>query len=253
MDKGIYAVWYDLAEEGRGAYLDWLHGSYLPSVLQRPGYVWAAHYQVVGGGPDMATIAGKLNRLEGPEVGTGTDYLLLIGAASAHVFFSPNLVRVDNPLAELQEELGDATVEQMKGRRLNPRAGIFTEQERVNGPEVGTRPPGGTSAPAIQCGSFTTRTHQDEFDLAAWYAQYRFPAVARMPGCVAARKYVSVAGVAKHCVLYEYTSLAARLQNFEVHETLGLNDDKVWTNRIHDYTVHAPGSPSVAQRIWPEV
>ncbi len=110
-----------------------------------------------------------------------------------------------------------------------------------------------TPAPAIQFGSFNTRTHQEEYDLNAWYAQYRFPAVSRMPGSVCTRKYVSVAGPAKHCILYEFTSLQARLDGFEVHETLGLTNDKEWTNLIHEYTIHAPGSPSIARRIWPEV
>ncbi len=253
MDRGIFAIWYDLAREGRTEYLDWLHGTYLPDVLRRPGYLWAAHYEAVGGGPDMTQIAGRLNRLEGPEVGTGTEFVLIIGAASAHVFFSPNVIRVENPLVQLHPELADAEIAAMAARRLNARHGIFAEQERVNGPEIGSRPPGTTPAPAIQFGSFNTRTAQDEFDLTAWYAQYRFPAIARMPGCIGARKFVSVAGVAKHCILYEYTSLEARLAHFEVHETAGLKDDTVWTNLVHEYTVHAPGSPAIARRIWPEV
>ena len=253
MDKGIYAVWYDLPQEGREEYLDWLHNRYLPGVLCRPGYLWAAHYEAMDGGPKMKKIAGSLNRLQGEEVGTGTNFIAIIAAASSHVFFSPNIVRVDNPLASLHPELDDEETRGMLARRVNARPGIFTEQERVNGPDIGDRPPGATPAPAIQFGSFNTRSAQDEYDLTAWYAQYRFPAIARMPGCIAARKYVSVAGVAKHCILYEYTSLEARLEHFEEHETLGLENDQEWTNRIHDYTIHAPGSPSIAKRIWPAV
>ena len=41
--------------------------------------------------------------------------------------------------------------------------------------------------------------------------------------------------------------------NFEEkHEAMGLTEDK-WTHKIHNYTVHAPGSPSVAERLWPPV
>jgi hypothetical protein len=101
-------------------------------------------------------------------------------------------------------------------------------------------------------GSFRTKTVADEFDLAAWYAQYRLPAMSRMPGCVATRKLVSLAGWAKHSILYEFTSLEARERHFQGHESLAL-DETVWTNKIIGYTIHAPGSPSVGYRLWPEV
>ena len=43
-DRGLWATWYDLPVEGRDAYLNWLHATYLPALLKRPGYLWAAHY-----------------------------------------------------------------------------------------------------------------------------------------------------------------------------------------------------------------
>src|ERR1700688_2459924 len=43
-DRGLWVTWYDLPDKDRDAYLSWLHGTYLPEVLRRPGYLWAAHY-----------------------------------------------------------------------------------------------------------------------------------------------------------------------------------------------------------------
>ena len=43
MDQGIRAVWYDLPEDKKDDYIEWLHGTYLPEVLQRPGILWAAN------------------------------------------------------------------------------------------------------------------------------------------------------------------------------------------------------------------
>ncbi len=77
--------------------------------------------------------------------------------------------------------------------------------------------------------------------------------MARIPGVIATRKLVSVAGWAKHGILYEFTSLAARLEHFEVpHESLAL-DPKEWTGRVGSATIHTPGSPVIGPRIWPPV
>jgi hypothetical protein len=140
----------------------------------------------------------------------------------------------------------------MLALRRESRTCFFTEEARVTGPESGSRSNDLAPAPAIQMGSFRTKTVADEFDLAAWYAQYRLPAMSRMPGCVATRKLVSLAGWAKHSILYEFTSLEARERHFQGHESLAL-DETVWTNKIIGYTIHAPGSPSVGYRLWPEV
>ena len=37
MDQAIWATWYDLPEDGRDEYLDWLHGEYLPELQSKPG------------------------------------------------------------------------------------------------------------------------------------------------------------------------------------------------------------------------
>ena len=102
-------------------------------------------------------------------------------------------------------------------------------------------------------GSFRVRSVEEEFDLGCWYAQYRLPHMAQMPGCIATRKLVSVAGWAKHAILYEFVSLQARLENFEeLHEALAM-DQKQWTGRVVRYTIHTPGSPVVGERTWPPV
>lgn len=243
MDDGIWATWYDLGDAGKVDYLDWLHGEHLPGLMARPGIAWAAHYEITGGGSDMAKIHDRLNRPVGG-VPTGQDYLVLVGATSPHVFFDP---RIDEWEAGLE-----GTARAMLDRRVGARTCVFVTEEMITGPEYDARPAGTTPAPAIQMGSFRTATLADEFDLAAWYAQYRLPAMSRMPGCVATRKLVSVAGWAKHSILYEFTSLDARQAHFQNHESLAL-DETVWTNKIITYTVHAPGSPSVGRRIWPEV
>lgn len=40
-------TWYDLPEDGHETYLSWLHETYIPGLLQRAGFLWAAHYASV--------------------------------------------------------------------------------------------------------------------------------------------------------------------------------------------------------------
>ena len=245
MDNGIWATWYDLDDNDRNTFIDWLHGQHLPGILMRPGVAWAAHYEITGGGERMQAIHDLLSRPENDQdIGTGSQFLMLVGATSPHVFADPRIDEWENALPD--------PAPGMLARRIGTRTCIFVQEEFVSGPEFDARPAGATPGPAIQMGSFRTKTLDDEFDLAAWYAQYRLPAMSRMPGCIATRKLVSVAGWAKHSVMYEFLSLEARREHFQNHESLAL-DETVWTNKIITYTLHAPGSPSIGKRIWPPV
>src|SRR5256885_4025076 len=95
-DRGLWATWYDLPVEGREAYLNWLHGTYLPALLKRPGYLWAAHYATrerEGGG-------AQIQHTTDPKVGTGYHYILLVGATDADVFGNPTPSAINAALPE---------------------------------------------------------------------------------------------------------------------------------------------------------
>ena len=64
-----------------------------------------------------------------------------------------------------------------------------------------------------------------------------------MPGCVGARKLVSISGWAKHAILYEFVSLEAVRQHFV--------DTDPWSWEVVANLVHGPHSPSLGVRIWP--
>jgi hypothetical protein len=240
MGEAIWATWFDLPEKIAEDHLDWLHRTHIPALLALPGFAWATTYRNSGGGAHMDAIADTLAR-PGDEVPGGRDYVMMVGAPDVELFFNP---RVD----ELEADIGGARLAQ----RVGVRTAVFMEQSYVAGPEMATRPRGGPTGPAIQFGSFRTKTTEDEWDLSAWYGQYRLPAMSAMTGCIATRKLVAVAGWVKHAVLYEFTSLEQRQEHFQGHESLAL-DQRVWTNKIINYTIHSPGSPVVGSRLWPPV
>ena len=236
MDRGVWITWYDLPAEGRDAYLSWLHETYIPELLKRPGYLWAAHY---------AAVEKKDVRIhtDDSSVPAGTRYLLLFGAEEADMFGDP----VPSALhAELPAES-----RRMLAMRIGERVNIMTEAGRVEGPEARDYEGGMALAPCIQLGSYNCPWQHEE-EMLAWYAQVRMPAMATTPGGgIRIRKLASVVGWAKHGILYEFVSLEARNQYFIAHQDRP--DMKPWLDWVGKWLIHAPGSSSLARRIWPAV
>lgn len=243
-DRALWVTWYDLPHEQREAHLAWLHGSYIPAVLKRPGYLWAAHYASVKK-QNMTTMRrekGVLNTTDA-KVPPGEDFLLFFGASDSAVFgqCSP---------AEINAALTDADRARLAQRR-NTRVNIMVEAARVEGPALTAYAAGMQLAPCIQMGQFNCTPEYEE-EMMAWYARWRMPALSRLPGCLRVRKLASVAGWAKHAILYEFTSLEARNQHFTRHED-GRPDMIAWGDKMVAQLTHAPGSANLATRIWPAV
>lgn len=172
MDRGIWATWYDLSEDGRGEYLDWLHREHLPDMLRRHGYLWAAHVENIMSAERER--ASKTIKTADPGVPTGNAYLLLFGAESPHTFMDP-------PPAELAAATA-APARAMLSRRIAPRSAIFVEVARMDGPAVRQRAPGITPGPVIQFGSFNVNAIENEDGLEAWYARARLPLMEGIQG-----------------------------------------------------------------------
>lgn len=244
MDESIRIEWYDLDPDDVDDHHQWLHHTHIPEVIARPGIAWAAHYAIERTHDMMKQLTGYVGRPEASEeIPTGGQYAFLVGATSPDVFFMPGYEDVN---------AADPQISEMTARRQGTKRVVTTEQTRVNGPECATRPPGTTPGPFIQLGHFRVRSVEEEFDLSSWYANYRLPTIAAMQGAIGARKLVTVAGWVKHVILYEFVSREEHEANFMGHESLAFSDGE-WTNRVVTYTQHAPGSPSIASRLWPPV
>ena len=225
MDRGIWAIWYDIAAANRDSYLDWFHRVHIPEKLSRPGYCWAAHYALGHGG-------------------RGTGYLALFGGETTQTFLSPS----PGQLAKKQS----AETKQFIGMRLNAAAAILAEEARVDGPETRTRDARGTTAAVIQIGHYNAPSPAVEDDLGGWYAQERFPLLKTLPGCAGARKLLATVGRYKHAILHEFTSLEEREHHFGPHEARR-NDPQTWMGRVVPQLQHAPYSPAIGTRLWPVV
>jgi hypothetical protein len=241
-DRGLWVAWYDLEEGHRGSHLRWLHDTYLPQLLKRPGILWAAHYASVEKSARRGSNReSRINRTNDAAVPTGSQYIFLAAAADPHVFGNPTPGEYHAGLpAESRRQLA---------LRAGERANILAEAGRTDGPAAASLGEKLALAPCIQLGSFNCAPEHEE-EMLAWYTKWRLPAMAATPGCVRFRTLASVSGWAKHAVLYEFVSLEARNTHFMGHEDQH-PEMKAWSDRMVPRLTHAPGSATVAVRTWP--
>jgi hypothetical protein len=236
-DRGLWVTWYDLPENNRDAYLSWLHESYLPALLKRPGYLWAAHYAT-----QNTETRSDLHHVEDPKVPTGFHYILLIGAKDAGVFGNPAPVEIHAALPEQSKK--------MLAMRIGERMNLMTETSRCEGHAGNAYKEGMTGAPCVQVGSFNCGVEYEE-EMHAGYVQQRMPAHCGTNSCIGVRKLNSVAGWAKHAILYEYASLEGFNRDYagaNAKSPLGFKE-----HSIVPMLIHAPNGPNMALRIWPPV
>jgi hypothetical protein len=238
LDQALWITWYDLPADGRDAHLAWLHNTYMPRLLKKPGFLSAANYAC-----EKLPLQTRLRHTDDASVPTGNSYILVFSAENAHAFAHPTPRKLH---AELPKE-----DQKMLAMRVGERVVIFIDEARADGPDANKRERKNALAPCIQLGSFGAGTVGED-EMMDWYANGRMTAMQKLPGCIGVRKLVSVVGWAKHGVLYEFVSLAERNKHFPTHEK---SDPKMeaWTDELVPKLLHAPGSPNVAQRIWPPI
>lgn len=246
MDRGLWITWYNLPAEGREGYLSWLHGTYIPKILKHPGMLYGAHYA-----SDHESPPAHLRHTNDPSVPAGNDYILLFGAETAHAFSKGTGAYLHGAPARLETGLTPDD-RKMLSMRIGERVCIMTEVARRDGPEAHRREGKLALAPCIQLGTFNGGTIDVENELMTWYADWRFDALGKLPGCVAIRQLVSVSGWAKHGVLYEFLSRAARDAHFPQMRKL-YPAEGAWSDKCTPKLLHAPESPIVARRLWPTV
>jgi hypothetical protein len=242
MDPALWITWYDLPAARRAEHDSWLHERYIPRVLERPGVLWAAHYAA----EPVQVRTDRKDARRYPAPGTvpgGHDYIVIFGAEHAHAFANPAPRHFHADLA--------TTDRAVHGLRTGEMSNVMIEQTRIAGGEPRSEPSSVALSPCIQLGSFVYGGDEDE--LLAWYAQWRLPSMTGLSGCVAVRKLVSVSGWAKHAILHEFVSVAAREAHFVNHEKKRYPEKAPWSERITGEVIHAPGSPNVAQRVFSAV
>ena len=237
VDRALWITWYDLPDSGRNDYLAWLHQTYLPTLLNRPGYLWAGHYATRTSGG-----SAQIHHTDDPKVPTGFHYILLIGVTDALVLGNPAPSAINAALPDQGRK--------MLAMRTGERVNLMTEAGRCEGRASVSYKEGMTGAPYIQIGSFNCPVEFEE-ELHAGYVQKRLPAMCETASCIRTRELTSVAGWAKHGILYEFASQEGFDRDYEAANAkspLGTNG-----HSVVPMLVHAPGGPNSALRLWPPI
>ncbi len=245
-DRGLWITWYNLPAQGRDAHLAWLHGTYIPMILKKPGVLWAAHYK-----SDKVPPASRLRHTDDSSVPAGNDYILFFGGETAYAFSKGADAYLHQAPSRLHADLSEAD-KTMLSMRVGERVCIMTEVARRDGPEANRREGKLALSPCIQIGTFNAGSTEVEDELLTWYADWRSGALGKLPGCVGIRQLVSVSGWAKHGVLYEFLSREARDAHFPNLRKL-YPAEGAWSDRAVPKLLHAPESPVVGSRLWPPV
>ena len=212
----LLVVFADVDSEHDAEFNAWYNEEHIPERLSALGFLDAARYQALKGGPR---------------------YLAVYELESAAAMQSPEYLRQSQNPTDWTKRVSPTVIG--RGTVRN----VYTQiSPTENDPDTMGR----GMAPALQIGRMDVPT-----ELEAGYNEYydgvRTPANLEVPGCLFVRRYHAVEGVPKYLTMYEF-------EHEKVPETLAWETRRS-ADKMHDHIGgsygHAPGSPGVYRRIFP--
>jgi hypothetical protein len=215
---GLLMLWTDVDAEHEAEFNRWYDEEHIAHLLKVPGFLSAARYVAVKGGPKYLA----MYELEEPSV-------LRTAAFLDTVRFQPSPWR--------QKASGGHV-----GRNyiLNAYRQIFPAR---------TNPIENTMEPSryLQMGRIDIPAHMEE-EFNAWYNTDYVPGYLRVPGCPRARRFVVVDGQPKYLTVYE-------LEHERVPDSPAWQENRMgspWTRRVRPFLQLDEGSPGIFRRIYPK-
>ena len=212
----LLVVFTDIDSEHDADFNAWYDEEHLLERLSAPGFLDAARYQAVKGGPR---------------------YLAIYELESAAALQSAEYQRMSQNPTEWTKRVSPTVIG--RGTVRN----VYTQ---ISPGESDSHTLGRGMAPALQIGRMDVPS-----ELEAKYNEYydgvRTPANLEVPGCLFVRRYHAVEGAPRYLTMYEF-------EHEKVPETLAW-DVRRSQDKMHQHIGgsygHAPGSPGVYRRIFP--
>ena len=218
MSSAIWLLSYRLANATRDEYMQWFHEVHVAEKLARPGYSWAAHYQMLDCEPSKSS---------------DPYYIAMFGGLTPRVFLDPSPAQLKLRQSGLTKD--------MMGCRVDARSTVYCEEWASRGAELGAVPGQAVAAPFIQVEFFHACGHDE--DLSSWCAQQHMPHFAASDGCAASRKMIASAGAPRHAVLHEFASEAG------ARCIAAAEPDSEWRRRVDAQVKRPLGAARLGQRL----
>jgi len=207
---GLLMVWADVPADKEDDFNRWYNEEHVGERLAIPGFLSAARYEAVKGGPK---------------------HLACYELESAAVLETPAYKRVlANPTAWTKrcspEAIGTTYIRNVY-TMIHPQT--MTPDVAASG-----------MAPALQMGRMAVPADVDAA-FNDWYNTIYIPNYEKVPGVIRGRRYRAVIGQPTYLTLYEFTHPTVS----ESAEWLAQRDASPVTAKIRPHMQHAPGSPGV--------
>ena len=212
----LLVVFTDIDTKHDADFNAWYNQEHLPERLSAPGFLDAARYEAVRGGPR---------------------YLAVYELKSVETLQSQVYQRQTQNPTEWTNRVSPTVI----GR--NTVRNVYTQ---IYPGESEPDTLGRGMAPALQIGRMEVPPQLDA-KYNEYYDSVRTPANLSIPGCMFVRRYHAVEGSPKYLTMYEF-------EHEKVPETLAWEAQRsrdTMSQYIGGTYVHAPGSPGVYRRVFP--
>ena len=208
--SGLLMVWCDVPSDKEKEFNRWYNEEHLAERLSVPGFLAAARYEAVKGGPKHLAVY----ELESPAVLDSDAYR-----------------RVQSQSTEWTKRAGPAAVATTFIRNV---------YAMIHPPAPTAALAQSPMAPALQIGRMDVPSEVDA-EWNAWYSTIYVPNYEKVPGVIRGRRYRALSGTPAYLTLYEF-------EHPRVSESAAWSAqrDAVAVNeRMRAHMRHAPGSPGV--------
>ena len=230
MAAAIWMIIYDLDRTHSDRYLQWFNEVHIPEKLARPGYTWAAHYQVVAGDDSGDTGDSR--------------YVALFGGTDSRVFYNPSPAQIKpNQPPETR---------QMMSYRSNSNMLILSEEWVFDGDNGPLENNGCIGAESISLALFNA--NENDENLGAWLLQ---DYLVNSAAAGVTRKFLASTGSARHVVVQQMEPPEISRQETPLNAmgltTMADASASDWSAQVSNYLTYPIGAPLVARRVWPGV
>jgi hypothetical protein len=222
MAAAIWMIIYDLDRTHSDRYLQWFNEVHIPQKLARPGYTWAAHYEVIA-----------------DDDAADSRYIALFGGTDSRVFYNPSPAQI--------KPSQPPETRQMMSYRSNSNMLILSEEWIFDGDAGSLETSPCINAQSISLALFNADGNDE--NLGAWLLQDYL--VNSAPAGVT-RKLLASTGSVRHVVVHEMEPPEIPLPEGPLPAMADASSSD-WSAQVSNYLTYPAGAPLVARRVWPGV